>query len=285
MGDLDKNILPNTADLEKLRDLVTQAIQNPPFAIFFPPILKYEALGVSGKLLSIKADYEYIWRQYTVGLGVSEDIILGDSGIFSSTETSSNQAFIRARKKDRDQMEEWMRRQFFEPLARWNNLKLKKGSQLAYILPTFEWEKTLDFAAEKQNKETSKYMWEKGVYPTKRWLSESGKNAEEIELELKEEINSVFDDHKRILAPAIRGAKVAPAGGAAGGAAGGGAAGAGAAGAGAAGGGAAGAGAAGAGAAEAPVADEAAGAEPGNEAGGAGGAATAAGPPPADQVL
>lgn len=204
LGDLEKGILPNPADLQNLRDLVTQAIQTPPFAIFFPPILKYEALGVSGKLLTIKSDYEYIWQQYTVGMGVSENMILGESGIFSSTETSSNQAFIRAQKKDRDEMEEWMRWQFYEPLARWNNLKVKKGDQLVPILPDIMWEKTLDFAAEERDLKAAQTLWDKGVYPTKRLLSKNRENPDEIEQELKEEIGSVFDDGKRIAAPAIR---------------------------------------------------------------------------------
>lgn len=224
LGDLDKKILPNTADLEKLRDLVTQAIQNPPFSIFFPPILKYEALGVNQKLLSIKADYEYIWRQYTVGMGVSENMILGESGIFSSTETSSNQAFVRARKKDRDQMEEWMTWNFFEPLARWNNLKVKKGAILAPVLPDYEWEKTLDFIAEEQELETAKYLWEKGAYPTKRLLAKNKENPEEIEAEMKAELGTILDDGVRVKAPSIRGTvpggKPAAPGGGAGGAGG-----------------------------------------------------------------
>ena len=204
LGDLDKNILPSTTDLENLRDLVTDAIQQPPFAIFFPPILKYEALGVQGKLLPIKDDYEYIHKQYMIGMGVSDNLILGESGIFSSAETSSNQAFIRARKKERDQIEDWMTWQFFEPLARWNNLKVKKGSILAPILPDYEWEKTLDFTAEEKEREDAKWLFEKGIFPTKRLLSKLRENPDEIEKELEAEIGTVFDDGQRIAAPAIR---------------------------------------------------------------------------------
>jgi hypothetical protein len=204
LGDLEKGILPNPADLASLRELVTQAIQTPPFALFFPPILKYEALGVSGKLLSIKTDYEYIWQQYTVGLGVSENTILGESGIFSSSDTSSNQAFIRRQMADRDELVEWARWNFYEPLARWNNLKIKKGDQLVPILPDLLWDKTLDYSAEENQLKAAQTLWDKGVYPTKRLLTKNRENPDEIEQELKEEIGSVFDDGKRILAPAIR---------------------------------------------------------------------------------
>jgi hypothetical protein len=131
-------------------------------------------------------------------------VVTHNSGIFSSTETSSNQAFIRSRKKDRDEMEEWMRWQFYEPLARWNNLKIKKGDQLVPILPDILWEKTLDFASEERDLKAAQTLWDKGVYPTKRLLSKNRENPDEIEQELKEEIDSVFDDGKRIAALAIR---------------------------------------------------------------------------------
>ena len=144
LGDLEKKILPAPGDLDKLRELVTNAIQQPPFAIFFPPILKYEALGVQGKLLPIKEDNEYVWKNYMTGLGVNEEMIFGSSGIFSSTETSGNQAFIRMRTKERDEFTDWAIWNFFEPLARWNNLKMVKGGTLSPILPTLEWEKDLD---------------------------------------------------------------------------------------------------------------------------------------------
>lgn len=131
-------------------------------------------------------------------------IVTHNSGIFSSADTSSNQAFIRYRKKERDQLEDWMTWHFFEPLARWNNLRIKKGNQLVPILPDYEWEKTLDFTAEEQEREDAKFLWEKGVYPTKGLLGKLRKNPEEVEKALESELDTIFDDGKRIAAPAIR---------------------------------------------------------------------------------
>ncbi len=131
-------------------------------------------------------------------------VVTHNSGIFSSAETSSNQAFTRARKKDRDVLEAWMTWHFFEPLARWNNIRIKKGAQLVPILPEYEWEKTLDYTAEEQEREDSKWLWEKGVFPTKSLLGKLRYNPDEIEKGLSGEINTVFDDGKRIAAPAVR---------------------------------------------------------------------------------
>jgi hypothetical protein len=204
LGDLDKKIIPLPGDLDKLRSIVTNAVQQPPFAIFFPPILKYEALGVKDKLLSIKDDYEYIWKNYMIGMGVNENLILGESGIFSSSDTAGNQSFIRARKKERDEMEDWMIYNFFEPLARWNNLKMVRGGILSPILPTIEWEKSLDVKAEEEERKINEVQWKAGVLPTEDWLATTGKNPQEIAIKLEKEIGTVFDDGKRILAPAIR---------------------------------------------------------------------------------
>lgn len=204
LGDLEKNILPNQQQLDELREMISQALLAPPFTLVFPPILKYEALGVQGKTYPFQDDYDYVWRNYTVGLGVSEELILGSSGLFSSTETSSNQAFIRARQAERDEWEEWARYHFFEPLARWNNLKVKKGDELVPIIPDIKWSKTLDFLAEERETKAAQTLWDKGVYPTKRLLIKNNENPDEIKKELEEELGGVFDDGKRILAPAIR---------------------------------------------------------------------------------
>lgn len=131
-------------------------------------------------------------------------IVTHNSGIFSSAETSSNQAFVRARKKDRDRLEDWMTYHFFEPLATWNNIRFKKGNALVPILPEYEWEKTLDYTAEEQEREDTKWLWEKGVFPTKSLLGKLRYNPDEIEKGLASEINTVFDDGKRIAAPAVR---------------------------------------------------------------------------------
>jgi hypothetical protein len=146
-------------------------------------------------------------------------VVTHNSGLFSSVETSSNQAFIRRQMMERDEMEEWAKWHFFEPLARWNNLKIKKGDALVPVIPELLWEKTLDYAAEEANLKAAQMLWDKGVYPTKRLLTKNRENPDEIEQELKEEIGTVFDDGKRISAPSIRaaGAVAKPLGGGGGG--------------------------------------------------------------------
>jgi hypothetical protein len=196
--------MPTSADLHNVRDMIAEAISKPPFAIFYPPLLKYEALGVQGHLLNMADDYDYIWKQYTVGLGVNEDIIFGTSSIFSSADSSGNQAFIRARKKERDELVDWMIYHFFQPLAEWNNLNMVKGEMLAPILPNIEWEKTLDFKAEEDEWKKDWDLYKDGKLPTEDILVKAGKNPEEIRTKLEKEFGTVFDDGKRVLAPELR---------------------------------------------------------------------------------
>jgi hypothetical protein len=194
LGNLEKGIMPSVADLQNLRDLVNAAIENPPFSIFFPPILDYKAVGVQGSLMNIKDDMEYAHKQYLIGMGVNENMILGDSGIFSSNETAGNQTFIRMMVKDRDEMEEWMRWNFFEPLAQWNNLKMNKNGILCPIIPDIEWEKTLDFKAEEDEAGKMEKAWDMGLMDPDTmitgWLK---RNPEEIAIKMAKAAGGPFD--------------------------------------------------------------------------------------------
>jgi hypothetical protein len=208
LGNLEKGIMPSVADLQNLRDLVNSAIENPPFSIFFPPILDYKAVGVQGSLMNIKDDMEYAHKQYLIGMGVNENMILGDSGIFSSNETAGNQTFIRMMVKDRDEMEEWMRWHFFEPLAQWNNLKINKNGILCPIIPDIEWEKTLDFKAEEDEAGKMEKAWEMGLMDPDTmitgWLK---RNPEEIAIKMAKAAGGPFDVDGRFSKAAAGGGK------------------------------------------------------------------------------
>ncbi len=197
-GNVEKGIMPQLPDLEKLRDMVTAAIQNPPFTLFFPPIVDYKAVGVSGSLISIKDDMEYAHKQYLVGMGVNENMIFGDSGIFSSNDTTGNQAFIRMMQKDRSDIEEWMRWHFFEPLAQWNNLKVNKNGILMPIIPDIEWEKTLDFKQAEDEREHLKWGWDEGLLdPDGAITGIMKKNPEEIAIKMRKAAGGPFDKDGR----------------------------------------------------------------------------------------
>lgn len=80
IGDLshDPPIIPTDNQLQQWKQLINAAVQNPPFSIVAPPIVNYEAVSTSGKLLPIAPEYEYIQDQLMVGLGVNKNIIMGE---------------------------------------------------------------------------------------------------------------------------------------------------------------------------------------------------------------
>ena len=197
VGNLEKNIMPSVKDLEAFRDMVADAIKAPPFSMFFPPIVDYKALGVHGTLMDIKSDMEYAHKQYLIGLGVNENMILGESGIFSSNETAGNQTFIRLVQIDRDDLEEWMRWEFFEPLAQWNNLKVEKNGELHPIIPNIEWEKTLDFKAQEDEREQIKWGYGEGLIDPDTVIEVMlNRNPEEIKTRLRKAIGGILDNGK-----------------------------------------------------------------------------------------
>ncbi len=214
LGNLEKGIMPSVSDLEELKEMVTSAIQNPPFTIFFPPILDYKAMGVQGALLDIKNDMEYAHKQYLIGMGVNENMILGESGVFSSNDTAGNQSFIRLMQKDRDEIEEWMRWNFFEPLAQKNNLKMDKNGILVPIVPDIEWEKTLDFKAEDDEYGRLEKGWDWGLVDPDTMISAYLKrNPEEMKIKIEQAIGGVFDTGDRFGSEAARAKKAANGGG------------------------------------------------------------------------
>src|SRR5665213_3482438 len=79
IGNAEKNIWPQIGQLEAFRDMIEDAIMSPPFTLFFPDIVKYQALGVEGALIDPKENMLYAQKQYLIGLGVSEDMILGQA--------------------------------------------------------------------------------------------------------------------------------------------------------------------------------------------------------------
>lgn len=80
IGDLshDPPIIPTDAQLTQWRNLINQSIQNPPFSIVAPPIVNYEAVSTSGKLLPIAPEYDYIFDQLFIGFGVSKSLLTGE---------------------------------------------------------------------------------------------------------------------------------------------------------------------------------------------------------------
>jgi len=88
IGDLPSGHMPSEQDLSNFRDIINQAIQNPPFTMVFPPIVKYEALSTLGKQFPINNEYDYIHDQLLVGMGVNKNIILGEGPSFPLSEDS-----------------------------------------------------------------------------------------------------------------------------------------------------------------------------------------------------
>lgn len=80
IGDLSHNppIIPTQQVLDEYKTLINQSVQNPPFSIVVPPIVNYEAIGVNNKLLPMAPEYDYIYDQIMMGMGLSKSLLEGD---------------------------------------------------------------------------------------------------------------------------------------------------------------------------------------------------------------
>jgi len=84
IGDAAAGVWPTEDELETFKNTINLAVQNPPFALVFPPVVKYESLTTSGKSYfpEVTNQYQYIHDQILVGLGVNKNLILGEGPSF-----------------------------------------------------------------------------------------------------------------------------------------------------------------------------------------------------------
>lgn len=163
-------------------------------SMVFPPIIKYEALGVSGKLLPVSDDYEYIQDQIMVGLGVNKNIITGDGPSFSNLKSMSLQNFTMMAKVKRDQFENWIINKFFRPIAMDNGFYYYSGKVKKLVLPQISWYKSLDIEEENAERDMIYKMHEKGFVSTKTLFSKFPNLELDVEKKnLEEEKGTVWD--------------------------------------------------------------------------------------------
>lgn len=196
IGDLASNTMPSETDISNWKNLINQSIQNPPFSIFAPPIVKYEPLSVMGKQFPLNAEYDYIQDQLLVGMGVNKNVILGEGPNFGNSKTMALHALVMQYKTTRDKFEDWMLNHFFRPIAEKNNFYTVDPAtgKKELILPQISWYKSLDIEDEDQEKERFIELHEKGLISTKTLFSKFPELDFETERQnLEQERGTIFD--------------------------------------------------------------------------------------------
>jgi len=199
VGDPANDIWPTETELEEFRNMINQAIQNPPTTLVYPPIIGYEALSVLGKLLPVSDDYEYIQDQIMVGLGVNKNLIKGEGPSFSNTRTVSLEKLVMEYQIIRDKFENWMINHFYRPLAVANKLYVTGGEEKKFILPQIHWYKDLDAVKKDMIRKDYIDLHAKGMLSTKTLFAQfPDLDYDQEQKLLEKERNTIFDDGKRI---------------------------------------------------------------------------------------
>ncbi len=194
IGDLASNRIPDEPTLKRFRDLINEAIQNPPFSMVFPPIVKYEALSTLGKFFPINNEYEYIHDQIMVGMGVNKNLILGEGPSFSNLKAMGLHVLIKMYKAAREEFENWMIYKFFAPIAKKNNFYKVVGGKKELILPTISWYTSLDVEQEEAEREAYQKMHADGYLSTKTLYSKfPNLNLKTEQKQLEEERGTIWD--------------------------------------------------------------------------------------------
>ena len=164
----EASMLPGPEMLEDMRAMITQATQQPPFVIVAGPYLKYEALGVSGKLLSIYDDLGYVENQILVGLGVNKNVVLAEGPSLGSSKTVALHRLIREYTTVRKLMENFFKINIILPIAKAHNIVDEKGE---YIVPDIAWDLSLTPETDKENFDIAYKMWKDGLLSTETLYS------------------------------------------------------------------------------------------------------------------
>lgn len=191
-GDPKTSNLPKEQDLKNIREMIRAATQNPPFSIVYSPMLKYEALGVSGKLLSVYEDLGWVENQLLVALGTSKELILGGGAAFSNSKTLALHRIIMEYQTFRDLFTAFFTKYVLLPIAKANNLKDENGF---WQVPKIKWDKSLRPEQDKELFDIFYKLWKDGIVSTKTMLT---KVPAKIEFEtekkqLEDERDTVFD--------------------------------------------------------------------------------------------
>lgn len=196
-SDEQSSILPGPEMLEEVRTMITNATQQPPYSIVYGPYLKYEALGVSGKLLDIYNDLGYVENQILVGLGVNKAVVLGEGPNVQGKTISLNR-LIREYSVVRDLFANFVKINILLPIARANNLIDEDGQ---YIIPDLVWELSLQPEQDKEKFDMCYKMWKDGLISTMS-LFEKCPEKFDYTLEmtrLEDEKGTIFDKQDRRL--------------------------------------------------------------------------------------
>ena len=102
LGDISKDIYPTEQDLSNVRQLLRNAMAEPPFSIIYSPLLSLQVIGAEGQLLNIKEDIDYVLDQKLIGLGTNKNIVLGEGSWLGASKTISMQRLIMDYEVDRE---------------------------------------------------------------------------------------------------------------------------------------------------------------------------------------
>ncbi|MEM4460590.1 MAG: hypothetical protein QXY70_00445 [Nanopusillaceae archaeon] len=199
IGDLNKDILPSSDDLENWKRFILNQMQSPPYTIITPPIVRYEVHSAVGKLLPVLQEYNYIHDQLLAGLSVTKEFLTGGGINITNPKTMVYQRLITYYKNVRDLFENWMINKFFRPLAKLNNFRNKNNK---LILPEIVWYKSLDIEAAEQEKKDYMELHRRGYISTKTLFSKfQNLDIEKEKVLLEAERGTIFDKENRLVKP------------------------------------------------------------------------------------
>jgi len=195
IGNVASGIVPTGEQLDEFRAELEQAALDPSFNLIWHDAVQYEAVGIIGKILPLIPEFNWIETRIMVGLGVNQNILMGEGPSFSNQATMSLQVLINRYVNFRDKLEKWVENNIFRRISEENNF-YDKSDPPKLIIPQISWYKDLVIQSP-QEKDVYYKLWKDGVLSTQTLFSKFKELDYEIEKErLMEEQGSIFDKER-----------------------------------------------------------------------------------------
>lgn len=197
------------AEIDAFRDVIAQSYMDLQRCIVYHSEIRYEAVGMQGKLMPLWAEFDSIDTEICAGLLTNKSFITGDASTFASDVVRLD--LLNNRYQNfRTEIEKWIKFQILGPIMKIHemyvpeskvkslSLRQKDGKGRPIWYPKIKWHRGI--ARDDQSKlQLMTNLAEKGILPNDMLLSELGLDPKVVAEKLDDEMEAKLERNKKFL--------------------------------------------------------------------------------------
>lgn len=197
------------AEIDAFRDVIAQSYMDLQRCIVYHSEIRYEAVGMQGKLMPLWAEFDSIDTEICAGLLTNKSFITGDASTFASDVVRLD--LLNNRYQNfRDQIEKWITHQIIGPILKIHemyvpeskvkslSLRQKDGKGRPLAFPKIRWSRTITRNDESKLQLLSTLV-DKGLAPSDLLIRQLGLDPRVVAEKLDDEMESKLERNKKFL--------------------------------------------------------------------------------------